>query len=155
LSPPPDFADELDGSIAQPPPNFADDVEAIRCASVRPPAASSVSNVDDFAHLQPVIDKLPDTLTAEQREEATALIKRNADVFGRHEFDVGCTNLLTASIVTDPTQLPIAEPLCRHARVHLDTIDETIERMKQAGIVKNACSPWYGIVGFNVPLDTL
>jgi len=50
LSPLPDFADELDGSVTHPPPGFADDVEAIRCASVRPPAASSVGNVDDFAH---------------------------------------------------------------------------------------------------------
>jgi len=85
-----------------------------------------------------VIDKLHDTLTAKQREEAIALIERNADVFGRHEFNVGCTNLLTASIVTDPTQPPIAEPLRRHTRVHLDTIDDTIERMKQAGIVVDA-----------------
>jgi len=87
-----------------------------------------------------VIDKLPNTLTPEQRDQVIALIKRNADVFSRHEYDVGCTNLLTARIVTD-NHRPIAEPLRRHARVHLDVIDEAIQRMQDAGIVEEACSP--------------
>ena len=102
-------------------------------------AATANSNDDGgFAHVQPVIDKLPETLTVEQREKAIALIKRNADVLGRHEFDVGRTNLLTARIITDPNHPPMVEPLRRHARVHLDVIDETIDRMKQAGIVEDA-----------------
>jgi len=49
--------------------------------------------------------------------------------------------LLTAHIVTDNCR-PIAEPLRRHARVHLDVIDVTIEGMRQAGIVEEASSPW-------------
>ena len=106
-------------------------------------SATANSNDDDgFAHVQPDIDKLPETLTVEQREKAIALIKRNADVFGRHDFDVGRTNLLTARIITDPNHPSIAEPLLRHARVHLDVIDETIDRMKQAGIAEDPCSPW-------------
>ena len=95
----------------------------------------------DYSHVQPVIDKLPSTLTDEHRAQATALIQRNADVFSRHEFDVGCTNLLTARIQTESDR-PIAEPLRRHARVHLDVIDQTIDRMKAAGIVEDANSPW-------------
>ena len=114
------------------------DVTLVKCASVH----ASISTDDDFTHIQPVIDKLPDSLTAQQRQQAIDLIKRNADVFGRHEFDVGCTDLLTARIITDPNRRPIAEPLRRHAKVHLDTIDDTIEKMKQAGIVEDACSPW-------------
>lgn len=117
---------------------------AIKCATVHsvtlsdaPPVASS----DDFSHIQPVIDKLPPTLTADQREQAIDLIKCNADVFSRHEFDVGCTNLLTAHVNTEDHR-PIAEPLRRHARVHLDVIDETISKMKDAGIVEEANSPW-------------
>ena len=49
--------------------------------------------------------------------------------------------LLTASIDTG-NHPPIAESLRRHARVHLDTIDETIEKMEQAGIVERSSSPW-------------
>jgi len=69
------------------------------------------------------------------------LICRNADVFSKHEFDVGCTDLLTTRIQTDGHR-PIAEPLRRHARVHLDVINKTVDRMKAAGIVKDAVSPW-------------
>ena len=96
---------------------------------------------DDFSHIQPVIDKLPNTLTPEQRDQMIALIKRNADVFSCHEYDVGCTDLLTARIVTD-NHRPIAKQLRCHARVHLDVIDEAIQRMQDAGIVEEACSPW-------------
>jgi len=117
----------------------------VKCASIHatdnqsPTAAAS--DRDDYSHIQPVIDKLPSSLTAEQRKQAIVLIKRNADVFSRSEFDVGCTNLVTARIVTNG-QGPIAEPLRRHARVHLDVIADTIERMKDAGIVEEAASPW-------------
>jgi len=93
-----------------------------------------VIKADDYAHVQPVIDRLPPVLTPEQREQAVALIKRNSDIFSTHEFDVGCTTLLTASIETGDHP-PIAEPLRRHARVHLDVIDETISKMEKAGIV--------------------
>ena len=67
-------------------------------------------NDDDCTHVQPVIDRLPDSLTADQRQQAIELIKRNADVFSRHEFDVGCTTVLTACINTTHDR-PIAEPL--------------------------------------------
>ena len=159
LTPPSEFADEqygcdaIDDLIVPPPFEFTDDLHShddvtdsvetvIKCASIRLNAGLSNNNDDDFAHVQPVIDKLPESLTAEQREKAIALIKHNADVFGRHEFDVGCTDLLTARIITDPNHPPIAEALRRHARVHLDVIDETIEKMKEAKIVEDACSPW-------------
>ena len=63
----------------------------------------------------------------------TEQTKNNADIFSRSEYDVGCANNFTARIETG-NHAPIAEPLRRHERVHLDVIDETIENMKQAGI---------------------
>ena len=121
------------------------DDTCVKCATVRAEPESGVPPPPvisgDFSHIQPVIDKLPNTLTAEQREQVITLVKRNADVFSRYEYDVGCTDLLTARIVTD-NHRPIAEPLRRHARVHLDVIDEAIQRMQDAGIVEEACSPW-------------
>jgi len=117
----------------------------VKCASIHnssemPPTAITPDG-NDYSHVQPVIDKLPPSLTAEQRVQAIDLIKRNADIFSRSEFDVGCTDLLTARIVTNG-QGPIAEPLRRHARAHLDVIDNTIERMKEAGIVEDAAPPF-------------
>ena len=122
--------------------NFGNETAVtIKCATVHIAAPAEGADENDFAHVQPVIDRLPATLTDDQREQAVELIKRNADIFSRHEFDVGCTNLLTADIPTYDHP-PIAEPLRRHARVHLDTIDETIDRMETAGIVEKANSPW-------------
>jgi len=117
----------------------------VKCASIHTTSGMSSATItsdgDDFSHVQPVIDKLPSSLTAEQCAQAIDLIKRNADIFSRSEFDVGCTDLLTAKIVTNG-QGPIAEPLRRHARAHLDVIDSTVERMKEAGIVEDATSPF-------------
>ena len=104
------------------------------------PIASN-SEAADVSHIQPIVDKLPSSLTPDQRERAIELIKRNADVFSRSEYDVGCTDFLTARIVTDDHR-PITEPLRRHARAYLDVIDETVDRMCQAGIAEPACSPW-------------
>ena len=128
------------------------DVTAVKCAAISTLSTSdpgssgntnsSGNNSEDFSHLQPVFDKLCDTLTDEERTQAINFIKGNADVFGTHEYDVGCTDLLTARIITDPSANPVAEPLRRHAKVHLDVIDDMVEKMKQAGIVEDACSPW-------------
>ena len=96
---------------------------------------------DKYAHVQPTIDKLPSSLSQEQRDIAIDLIRRNADAFSKHEFDVGSANLLTGRILTSDSR-PITEPLRSHARVHLDRIDETIDKMKEAGIVEEASSPW-------------
>jgi len=114
--------------------------EGVRVCLINNNGPRPDANVD-CAHVQSIIDKLPDTLTAELRQQAIALICRNADVFFKHEFDVGCTDLLIARIQTNGHRL-IAEPLRRHARVHLDVIDETIDRIKAAGIVDDAVNPW-------------
>ena len=117
-------------------------VYAVRPVGV--PSAEPIatnSEAADLSHIQPIVDKLPSSLTPDQRERAIELIKRNADVFSRSEYDVGCTDFLTARIVTDDHR-PITEPLRRHARAYLDVIDETVDRMCQAGIAEPACSPW-------------
>ena len=121
------------------------DETVVKCASVHvsrggSPEAESPA-ADDYAHVQPVIDTLPSSLTDDQREQAIALIKSNADIFGKHEFDVGLTDLITARVITGDHE-PIAEPLRRHARAHLDVIDDTVEKMMKAGIVERAASPW-------------
>jgi len=56
------------------------------------------------------------------------LIKKNSDLFSKHDFDVGRTDFVTATINTGD-HLPILEPLHRQAHVYLDVIDETHNRM--------------------------
>jgi len=118
------------------------DVTLVKTHTVDPDIVDiNATMVDDYAHIKPVVDNLPSILTPEQKEQAIALIKKNSDIFSTHEFDVRCTELLTATIETGDHP-PIAEPLRKHARVHLDVIDQTIERMERAGIVEPCCSEW-------------
>jgi len=95
----------------------------------------------NFDHLQPIIDNLPDDLTDNERVRAIDLLHRYADVFGQHDFDIGYTNLVVAEINTD-VQKPIAEPVRRQARVHLDAIDNCVGEMLKAGVCEPASSPW-------------
>ena len=96
----------------------------------------------DVSHVKPVIDNLPECLTEEEYHTAVDFIERNADVFSRHEYDVGCTNLLTARLLTDPSQPPIAEPLRRYPRCQLNQIDEAVDKLERARIIKKANSLW-------------
>jgi len=99
------------------------------------------SDVDEYEHVKLVIKKLLDSLTPDQREEVVELIKKNSDLFSKHDFDVGCTDFVTASINTGNHPL-ISELLHRHARVHLDVIDEMIDKMIEADIVEPCILEW-------------
>jgi len=99
------------------------------------------SDRGNYSHVQTIINTLPSDLTVNQRERAMELIRRNADLFSRGEFDIGRTHLMEATINTGHAA-PIAEPLRRHAKIHLDVIDETVEKLQQAGIVEECNAPW-------------
>ena len=66
------------------------------CSSIAHELASSADN----SHVSPIIDALPTALTDDERQRAVDLIIRNADVFSRHEFDLGCTSILKYRIDT-------------------------------------------------------
>ena len=104
---------------------------------------TSLKNMEtvNFDHLQPIIDNLPDDLTDNERVRAIGLLHRYADVFGQHDFDIGYTDLVVAEINTE-AQKPIAEPMRRQARVHLDAIDNCVDEMLKAGVCEPASSPW-------------
>jgi len=101
----------------------------------------------EYEHLKPVIDSLPDNLSDEERQRAIKLIVDYADVFSRHEFDFGCTHLASHHIDTGSAR-PIAQPLRRHPRAYLDLIDDTVDKLLEAGVVEPASSPW----SFNIVL---
>jgi len=82
----------------------------------------------EWSHVESIINSLPAELTVEQRLKAVALIERNADVFSRHDMDFGRTDLVECTIDTGSSR-PIAQPLRRHARAHLDIIDESVDKM--------------------------
>jgi len=108
-------------------------------------AATAVTS--KYPHVEPVIASLPDDLSADERDRAIRLIADNSDVFSKHEFDFGRTDLLTHKIDTG-NHRPIAQPMRRHPRAYLDLIDQTVDKMIEAGVVEPAASPW----SFNIVL---
>ena len=96
----------------------------------------------NVSHTKPVIDNLPECLTEKECHTVVDFIKRNADVFLRHEYNVGCTNLLTARLVTNPSQPPTAEPLRQYPWCQLNQIGEAVDKLERTKIIERASSLW-------------
>ena len=62
-----------------------------------------------------------------ERRRVAELILRNADIFSKHEYDLGLT-LLASHRIDTGDHPPIAKPLRRHLKVYLDVIDQSIDR---------------------------
>jgi len=56
--------------------------------------------VTDVEHVKCLIHDLPEELTAEQGEQATQFICKNAGMFSRSEFDTGWTPMVKHSTET-------------------------------------------------------
>ena len=104
-------------------------------------ASDAFPQNDDFKHVQPVIDTIPDSLTREQKELAVGVIKKNADVFSKSKFDLGRTKLIQHRIDIGANR-PFKEPLHRHPKAFLDIIDEEVDLMLKRDITEPACSPF-------------
>jgi len=69
------------------------------------------------------------------------LVCEYADIFSRHDFDLGHCDILPHRIDTGNAR-PFKEQLRPHPIAHLDFIDEQMEQMLQAGVVEPSASPW-------------
>ena len=49
----------------------------------------------DYAHLQPVIDSLPNELSTQEHDAAVCFVQEYSHVFSMSEFDLGRTSLIT------------------------------------------------------------
>jgi len=95
----------------------------------------------EFAHVKPLLDGIPANVVEVERRRVAELILRNADIFSKHKYDLGLTSLASRRIDTSDHP-PIAEPLRRHPKVYLDVIDQSIDRLVEAGICEPCSSPW-------------
>ena len=80
-------------------------------------------------------------MSVSERERVISLIKSYADVFSVSEYNVGCTDIMTASINTGDAR-PFAERLRTHARAYRDVVDVEVDKLLKAGIIEEAASPW-------------
>src|SRR6266568_2632718 len=103
--------------------------------------AHAVQVEEDLSYLQPVIDSLPDTLSEEDRATAIKLIHQYKDVFSKHEYDLGRTDLLEHKIDTGDAR-PYRQALRRSPQVHQEVIDREVNKMLDSGVIEPACSPW-------------
>ena len=106
-------------------------------------AAAAATEIDATAVdvMAALMDKLPDDLTADQREQVRQLLLKYDEIFSRGAFDMGCTSLVEHSIDTGD-QRPIRQSLRRHPMARLDTIDRQVDELIQDDLVEPAASPW-------------
>ena len=97
--------------------------------------------VTDYSFLQPVFGSLPDDLDPRERSNIIDFLKDYQDIFSRHEYDLGRTDLLTHHIDTGDAK-PFRQPLRRHPQKYLEVIDEATDKMLGGDIIEPACSPW-------------
>jgi len=81
------------------------------------------------------------SVTSEQAEGLTGLLKRYSDVFSRNELDLGVTPLAKHRIDTGDMR-PIGQTLRKQPFHLLEKIDEHVKEMIKAGVVEPSNSPW-------------
>ena len=111
------------------------------------PTVENGKRTFDDSHVDSVIATLPADLTADERSRAVQLITANADIFSKHEFDYGRSDLLEYSIDTADHK-PIAQGMRRHPMAYLDLIDDTVNQLLRSKVIEPAASP----SNFNVVL---
>jgi len=91
-------------------------------------------------HIQCVIDRLPPELASEQRKRAVEFVERNAAVFSKSEFDLGCTGIVKHSIDTGDNR-PFKQQL-RHPMALLPLIENHVDEMLRSKIIEPTVSLW-------------
>jgi hypothetical protein len=113
-------------------------------------AGTAVLNDDEI--VLPMLSTLPDCVNADKRAEIEAVLRRNVNLFARHEYDVGGTDLVQYKLeLRDPSARPVCEPLRRHPTAHLDLIDAEVDKLLNAGLIAPCNSPWASNVVSETP----
>ena len=99
------------------------------------PVHGNADQLDDYAHIQCLIDDLPAKLTDDQRQEAILFLRDNAATFSKSEYDLGCTNLIEHQIDTNGSR-PVRQALRRHPVAYLPLIDQHVDEMLQNNIIE-------------------
>ena len=93
---------------------------------------------DDNEAVSDLIAKLPEELTAQQRQAGASLLRRFGDIMSCNEYDIGCTPLMFDT----GEHRQIRQPLRRQPLAHQEIIDKQVEEMRRHGIIEPASSPW-------------
>ena len=80
-------------------------------------------------------------INSDQQEELSKLLAKNDDIFGKHEYDLGCTNLLKADIDTGDAP-PIRKKLYRTPFSQRAEVKRQLQEMLKAKIISPSNSSW-------------
>ena len=108
-------------------------------ASAQAPASADETPATDV--MSALLEKLPDDMTSEQRQQVQELLCRYDDVFSHGTFDMGRTSLVEHTIDTG-SQRPIRQGLRRHPTAYLEIIDKQVDELIQNDFVEPAASAW-------------
>jgi len=92
-------------------------------------------------HLDGLMAGIDSSVTKEQAEGLTSLLRKYLDVFSRNELYLEVTPLAKHRIYTGDTR-PIKQTLRKQLFHLLDKIDEHVQEMIKAGVVEPSNSPW-------------
>ena len=80
-------------------------------------------------------------LSVEDRGLLSPLLHENTDVFARNPMEIGVTNLIEHSIqLTD--EIPIYKRPYKVAQAHKGILQENVEELLKAGVIKHSSSPY-------------
>jgi hypothetical protein len=80
-------------------------------------------------------------LTAENKRDLYNILWANEQCLSVDEFDLGFTDIVEHTIDTGNSK-PIRETLRRQPMAYLNMIDEHVDRMETAGIIRKSNSAW-------------
>ena len=102
---------------------------------------SSEALSGDFSHLEDMVAAVNLVVQNENVQKLRKLLKENSAAFSAREWDLGCTSQVMHRIDTGSNK-PVRQTLCRQLLSVLETIDEQLESMQQAGIIEPVKSDW-------------
>ena len=88
----------------------------------------------------PLIQKQRNGSNNEQ-ERIKELLEKHSDIFAKHDYDLGRTNLIEAHIETGDAR-PIRKRMFRTPFAHREEVKRQIHEMLKAGLISPSNSPW-------------
>ena len=95
----------------------------------------------DHGHLEEMVESIDPRVPADDVLKLRKLLRDNSGAFSAGEWDLGCTSEVKHRIDTG-TNKPVRQGLRRQPLSVLQTIDEQLDSMQQAGVIEPVQSEW-------------
>ena len=92
-------------------------------------------------HLSELFNNCSEDLSDEEKSKVASVLDKYQDVFSKHEFDIGLTNLVEHSIDTGDAK-PVKLPPRRVPIAFADQEKKIIKQLEEHNIIRKSSSPW-------------